>query len=137
MEENKALDDFIRKTISEVGLESPSTDFNDLIWEKIERETTENTTYVHQPLFSKTTWFCFGAVFTSIFIYAIIGNYEKSHIWFSLINLNRFTSLNIGSVLSKMEISNLYVYGILILTLSVICQVFIIKKRHDKQYRLP
>jgi hypothetical protein len=136
MEENKELDNFIRKSIKEVGLEKPSLDFNDLVLSQLQKSTEKNTIFEHKPLLSKPVWFGIITTVIVIFAYALLGNPEIENIWFSISKLNQLTSFNLSGSVPNVEIPHTFVYGFLIFTFFVVLQVYMVKQRIDKRYDL-
>ena len=136
MEENKKLDDFIKKSVQEVGLEKPSLDFTDLVLSKIEVESEISPAFQYQPILSKSTWFIILAMVAAIFGYVIFGNPNLENTMFSFSQLNKMTAFNILGEIPSPEVSNTFIYSSLIFTIFVILQVFIIKQRLDRQYDL-
>ena len=136
MEENKKLDDFIKKSIKEVGLEKPSVNFTDLVVSKIEAESAKPHVFQYQPIFSKSTWLIILAMVTAIFVYVIFGNPDLETTWFSISQLNKMTTFNVLGKIPSYDVSSTFVYGILIFTFFVMVQVLVIKQRFDKYYSL-
>ena len=73
MEENKELDDFIRRSIKAAGLEKPSVDFTDSVLSKIKLANEQESVMVTKPLFSKTTWFLILAAVVAVFSYVFMA----------------------------------------------------------------
>ena len=136
MEENKELDDFISKSIKEVGLEKPSVSFTDLVLSKIENESKKSTVFEYQPILSKSTWGMILAVIAGLFAYVILANPDLENSWVSFLQLNRVATFNVMGKIPDLEVSSTFVYGILIFTFFVMIQVYIIKQRFDKRYSL-
>lgn len=134
MEENKKLDDFIKKSVQEVGLEKPSLDFTDLVLSKIEVESEKSPAFQYQPILSKSTWFIILAMVAAIFGYVIFGNPNLENTMFSFSQLNKMTAFNILGEIPSPEVSNTFIYSFLIFTIFVILQVFMIKQRLDRHY---
>lgn len=136
MEENKKLDDFIKASIKDIGLEKPSVDFTELVLSKIEADTQMNAVRVYKPLFSKMAWFVLVTVVASIFGYAIFSSPEVESSWFTLSQIDKLITSNLTAKISVLAVSNTYVYGFLMVTLFLCVHVILLKQRFDKQYRL-
>lgn len=134
MEENKELDDFIRKSINEVGLENPSEDFTNLVMSSIKVDSETSTVFKYQPLISKTTWFIIITLVAAIFAYVIFGQPNTKATWLSAIQLNKLSSFNLMGRMPSISVSNTFVYGILAVTFFVWIQILVLKKRVDKTY---
>jgi len=127
MEENKELDDFIRKIVEEVGFEQPSDNFTNTTLSKIEL-ITENNSTVYKPIISRSIWVGIVVVVIGIFIYVIFNKPSIEIGWLSLLNLN--TSLRIPDIF----VSNIYIYACIVLAFFVGVQVLFLKRHFEKRY---
>jgi len=134
MEKNKELDDFIRKSIKEVGLETPSIDFTDSILSKIAVANEKNSLLVTKPLLSKTTWFLILAAVAAIFGYVLLGNSTTESVWLTAIQLNRLTSFNLSLNMPNLAPSATFIYGSIAIALFVWIQVFLLKQKLNRRY---
>ena len=134
MEENKDLDDFIRRSVNEVGSENPSLNFTNLVMSKIKADTKRSSVFIYKPLFSKTTWFAIIAMVMAIFGSVIFGQHEQETTWLSVIQLNKLTSFNLFGNMPNFPVSSTFVYGILAVTIFIWVQIFILKKHFYKSY---
>lgn len=135
MEENKKLDDFIRKSINEVGLENPSVDFTNLVMSKIKVDSEKSTVFIYQPLITRKTWFIIIMVVAAVFAYVIFGHSNKEATWLSVIQLNKLTSFNLIGSIPNIPVSTTFIYGIMAVTFFVWVQILVLKKRFDKAYK--
>ena len=108
MEENKELDDFIRKTIKEVGLEKPAHDFTDSVLSKIEKASQQTPMVVAKPLFSKLVWFFIVSGVLSIFGYVIFNSSGAEKTWLAAIQLNKLTSFNLSMNMPELNYSTTF-----------------------------
>lgn len=136
MEENKELDDFLRKSIQEIGLDKPSLDFTSVVMSKINVEAERSVVFVHKPLFSTSTWFVVIAMVAAIFSYVIVGQSKKETTALWLSKLNNLTSFNLMAHMPEILVSNTFIYGILAVTFFVWVQIFLLKKHIDNAYSL-
>ena len=136
MEENKELDDFIRKSIKEVGLEKPSADFTGSVLSKIAVANQKASVLVTKPLLSKTTWFLTLASVAAIFGYVLFGNSTTESTWLAAVLLNKLTSFNLSLHMPQLSFSNTFIYGSIAIALCVWIQVFLIKNYFVKNYSL-
>lgn len=134
MEENKELDNFIRKSMHEVGLENPSLDFTNLVMSKIKVDTKRSPVFIYKPLFSKSTWFIIIAVVVAIFAYLIFGQPAVKTTWLSIAQLNKLASFNLMGKMPNIPVSNTFIYGILAVAFFVWVQILVLKKHFDKAY---
>ena len=135
MEEDKKLDDFIGKSIKSVGLDKPSLDFTNSVLSKIQVESQTKAVFEYRPIISKSTWAIIFAIVVAIFTYVIFGNSDQGNTWFSFSQLNMVTSFNVLGKMSSFELSNTFVYGILVFTFFLLIQVLLIKQRFERHYK--
>lgn len=134
MEEDKNLDDFIRKSIKEVGLEKPSVDFTDSVLSKIATANQKKSVLVTKPLLSRTTWFLTLAALAAIFGHVIFSNSTTESTWLAAVKLNKLTSFNLSLHIPELSSSTAFIYGSIAIVLFVWIQVFLVKQRLDKRY---
>lgn len=134
MEENKKLDDFVRRSIKEVGLEEPSIDFTDSVLSKIAVAKQKKNVLIAKPLLSKTTWFLTLAAVAAIFGFVLFSDSTVESKWLAAVQLNKLTSYNLSLNLPELSFSTAFIYGSIAIALFVWLQVFLIKQRLDKRY---
>ncbi len=132
MEENKELDDFIRRSIKATGLENPSIDFTDSVLSKIKLANEQESVMVAKPLFSKTTWFLILAAVVAVFSYVFMAKSTAESTWLAAIELNKLTSFNLSLYIPELYSSSAFVYGSIAITLFVWIQVFLLQQRLHK-----
>lgn len=137
MEENKEreLDIFVKRVVHEIGLEQPSIDFTESVLSKIQVQT-QKSAISYKPLISKSAWWVLATIFFGICIYVIFGNPPMEIAWPAFSGLNKLTAFNLSVKIPFQSVSNAYVYGFLGLTFFMGIQVFVLKHRFDKRYRL-
>ncbi len=134
MEENKQLDDFIRKSIKEAGLEKPTVDFTDAVLSKITVANQKDSFLVTKPLLSKTTWFLTFAAIAALFSYVLFSDSTTESTWLAAVKLNKLTSFNLSLNFPEVTFSAAFIYGSMAIAVFVWLQVFIIKQRLAKRY---
>lgn len=134
MEENKELDNFIRKSMNEVGVENPSVDFTNLVMSKIKVDSETNSVFMYQPLISKKTWFIIITLVTTIFAYVIFSLPNTEATWLSVVQWNKLTSFNLMGSIPNISVSSTFIYSILAVVFFVWVQILFLKKRVDKAY---
>lgn len=134
MEENKELDDFIRKAVKEVDLERPSVDFTKSVLSQIEIVTQKDSVLVAKPLFSKTIWFFLSVVVVGIFVYVIFNDSSTESTWLAAIKLNQLTSFNLSLYMPKFSTTTAFSYGSVGIAFFVWIQVFLLKRKWNKRY---
>lgn len=135
MEENKELNDFVRKSIQEAGLENPSLDFTNLVMSKINVEEEKSVVFEYKPLLSKSAWFVIISIVVSIFGYVTFGLPEKESTWIWFSELNVLTSFNVIGSIPKIPVSKTILYGIMAVTFFGCLQIVLLKKRVDNVYK--
>lgn len=129
--ENKHMDNLIRKVIEKAPLESPSFDFTAQIMAKLENVKQSETT-VYRPLISKAAWLAiFGAVATLI-IYTLNNLQPEatgSYIDFSFLANNKLVS-----TFGRMTFSNTVLYAFLSLSIMILIQVSVLKSYFNKRF---
>ena len=133
MEENKELDDFIRKIVEEVGFEQPSDNFTNTTLSKIEL-ITENNSTVYKPIISRSIWVGIVVVVIGIFIYVIFNKPSIEIGWLSLLNLNKLAAFNTSLRMPDIFVSNIYIYACIVLAFFVGVQVLFLKRHFEKRY---
>ena len=136
MEENKKLDDFIRKTIKEVGLEKPSPNFTNLVLSKIQAEEEKAAIFQFQPILSKKVWFIIIGGVIALFAYLLLGDLEIENPWFSISRLNQLTAYDLSVTIPDLPVSSTFIYGFLIFTFFVVVQVFMLKQSVNRSFDL-
>ncbi|TMM56006.1 hypothetical protein FEE95_15295 [Maribacter algarum] len=133
MEENKDLDDFIKKIVKEAGLEKPSVDFTNSVLSKIEVAQQKDNIFVAKPLFSKTTWLLTVIAVTALFGYVIFGSSNAESTWVAAAKLNRLTSFNLSLNIPELGYSTALIYGSITIAFFVWIQVLLLKQRQSKR----
>lgn len=131
MNENKELDDFIKKMVREAGLESPSEHFTHQVLGKIQFDTQQSQATVYQPLISKNTWILLALVIVGLFAYLVLGTEDASTSWLSPLNADSLSKYNIFSLIANTTISETLSYSIIGLSIIVYIQLFLLKRYMD------
>jgi len=133
MEENKntQLDNFVKKQIQEMPLESPSKNFTkDLMGILAKEETSKATKYA--PLISKKGWFAIAALVVAIFFIPFQkqegGLLEKVSIDFSF-----FDKLSTSGLFEGLSVSTATMYGLLLFSIMILVQVHYLKGYFSKR----
>lgn len=136
MEANKEkkLDNFIRKSVKEIGLESPSVNFTKTLLTKIEVSAQKETTTVYKPLISKVGWGVLAVILLALSGLAIYGRGDTKLAWLEKMNMGALPKLQLMDALPNFAISNIFFYGLLIFGLFALIQLVLFKQRLDRQY---
>lgn len=132
MEDDKKLDDFIRKSIKEVGLDKPGKDFTSLVLSEIQVNGAASKSLVQKPLLSKSAWLVILMAVLTIFVYVIFNEPNLKSTWLSISKLNQLASFNLFGKIPSIHISKPFLYGFLTISFFGIVQVFLLKIRLDK-----
>lgn len=134
MEENKELNEFIKKSVKELGFEQPPANFTDKVLSKIKASAEQLSPMVYQPVLSKRAWAGILIMVALVFSYLIFLDPELEAGWLS--RLNTLTAFDWSGSLPDIAVSNTFVYGLLIGAFFVVVQVFMIKHFFDRRYQL-
>lgn len=132
-DKDKDLDIFLKKTIKEINLEEPSSNFTADIFSKIRPLRTKDT-LVHKPLISEWVWWFIGLLISGISFFLIIDDSYVQESWFHLSKLDFLNQLNVFNGVNL--ISDTVIYGLLALTIFIYIQVFILKRYFFNRYQL-
>jgi len=134
--EEKSLDDFIKRILNETGLEKPTKDFTTSVLSEIELIARKNT-MKYTPIISKSMWVCIVFLTIVLFTFIIFSNptIETSG-WLSILKLNELTAFNTSLKMPELFISNTYVYACVGLAFFVGIQAFVLKQHFDKRYSM-
>lgn len=130
----KKLDDIIRKSVKEIGLESPSADFTKTLLSKIDASTQKETATVYKPLISKAGWGVLSVILIAISGLAVYGNMDTNLAWLEKMNIGALPKLQLMDALPDLAVSNIFFYGLLIFGLFALIQLVLFKQRLDRQY---
>ncbi len=131
---DKKLDDLIRKSVKEVGLESPSADFTKTLLSKIEASAQKDATTAYKPLISKAGWAILILILVALSGFALYGNLDSNLAWLEKINMGALPKLQLMDAFPNLAVSNIFFYGFLIFGIFAFIQLVLFKQRLDRQY---
>lgn len=136
MEENKErnLDNFVRKSVKEVGLERPSDSFTETLLAKIEASQQKVSVTAYKPLISKAGWFVLALVVTGLSALVLFGNVDTRLAWLEKMNMGAIPKIEFLDALPSLAVSNTILYSLLIFAIFAIFQVVLLKQRLDRRY---
>ncbi|MBT8183971.1 MAG: hypothetical protein KJN76_03955 [Eudoraea sp.] len=136
METNKErkLEDIIRKSVKEAGLESPSADFTASLLSKIEASAQQASATVYKPLISKAGWAVMSVVVVALIIFALYQKLDIQLAWLEKMNMATLPKIQFTDALPTLAMSNIFLYSLLIFGVFVVIQMVLLKKRLDRQY---
>lgn len=127
MEENKNLEKFTSKLMHDDELNSPSTDFTNIIMAKVE-VLEKQKVLEYRPLISKKVWLLICTTFISVLAYlTLFGNLTKSK-WMDYFDFD--FSLNL---LPELSFSNTTIYATTIVSIGFLVQIFMLKNYYNKR----
>ncbi|WP_407557837.1 hypothetical protein [Winogradskyella sp. 4-2091] len=129
-EDNKKIEEFIDKIMSEDVLEQPSLDFTTNVMSQVEAISKSDTT-VYKPLISKPVWFIILGSFMALIGYVMLGNAETTASWTDRLELSEIT-FNLFENIS-FEFSSTFMYAVVFLAVMVSIQVPILKFYFQKR----
>ncbi|NHF58084.1 hypothetical protein FK220_001940 [Flavobacteriaceae bacterium TP-CH-4] len=131
-DKEKELNDFIKKVVSEVGVESPSPNFTDSVLSKIQAGKQADTV-AYTPLISRTGWYLMGAVVVVIFAFIILGNGEMDIPWLASSDIETLSNNLFLEAFSNLQVSNTVLYGMAGLAFFVTIQVVLLKNHFGRR----
>ncbi|WP_299103290.1 hypothetical protein [uncultured Winogradskyella sp.] len=129
-EDNKKIEEFIDKIMSEDVLEQPSLDFTTNVMSQVEAISNSDAT-VYKPLISKPVWFIILGSFMALIGYVILGNAETTASWTDRLELSEIP-INLFENIS-FEFSSTFMYAVVFLAVMVSIQVPILKFYFQKR----
>jgi hypothetical protein len=127
-ENDKNIENLVDKMMAESSLQSPSIDFTSRIMSQVLVVQTSKIK-VHKPLIAKEIWILIiGTLIVFIFYTIITGN--------NGLKVNELYHQEISNLLSKIRISKISLYTILIMLIMILIQIPILKNYYWKKYHL-
>jgi hypothetical protein len=131
--ENKQMDNLIRKVIEKAPLESPSFDFTARIISQLEHVKQSETT-VYRPLISKTGWLAIFVAVAALIIYARNDIQSQTTSSFGIIDFSFLVSNRGLNTLSRLSFSNTVLYAFGALSIMLLLQVSILTSHFNKRF---
>ena len=120
--EEKQLDEFTRKIISDAGLERPSSIFLNNLMTKIQSVTSPVITY--KPLIGKWVWWLIGVVMAALIFTVFNTGISESAVWDKLLP---------GLRIKPLHISENLVFIAVVASLCILAEVILIRDWHNKR----
>ena len=127
-EEDKNVEKFIDKIMSEASLETPSFDFTSKVMAQVSA-AKETKTIPYKPLISKPVWYSIFGILASIIIYSFFQGSKETQFDIDL-------GAKISSLIPNFNFSDATSYSILIVTLMVLIQIPLLKSYFDKRFEV-
>ncbi len=133
-EQNKKLDKFIKKAVSEAGVEEPSSGFTETIMRDITQTEISTIRPNNKPLINKYLWLVIGLVVIAACSVSLLGDWETN---LAIPYLDSFPELNLMSTLNNLDISlmdnisihNNVVYAVLMLSVFFYVQMLLLERK--------
>ncbi|WP_297704862.1 hypothetical protein [uncultured Eudoraea sp.] len=138
MEENndKQLDDFVKKIVKSTGLETPSVGFTQNIMSKIVAQEAKSTVTVYQPLISKTSWLILATIILLLLAYVIFGKLDLTISWLPNINSEVLNKIGFMDALSQINLPDTAVYSLIGIMLFFYVQIIFMKRHLESRFTL-
>lgn len=130
----KQLEDLIRKSVKEVGLESPSADFTKTLMSQIKVSAQSTSVTMYKPLISRAGWAILAIVVLALSFYALDHKLDIQMAWVEKMNLGALPKLHLKDVLPNLAISNIFLYSLLIFALFAVIQMVFLMQRLNREY---
>lgn len=130
---DKHLEKLVDNTMKKSILESPSSDFTNVVMAQVNAmQKSAVTTY--QPLISKPWWFAISVMALMVVLFIIFGSSTNDPIWLGFIDLSVFTDNKLSMSLSGFKVSKIVMYSVLLFGIMLLIQVPILKNYFDKRF---
>ncbi|MEX0290022.1 MAG: hypothetical protein AB3N14_13010, partial [Flavobacteriaceae bacterium] len=130
----KNLDSFMRKSVKELGLEAPSSEFTKKILAKIEVADQKNSMTAYTPLISRWGWGILVAIVGILSAVVLFNEGDAELAWLEKMNMGALPDLEFLDALPELAVSNTLFYSLLIFAFFAVLQVLVIKQRLDERY---
>ena len=128
--DEKKIEYFIDKIMSEDVLEQPSLDFTNAVMSKVEAISISDAT-VYKPLISKPVWILILGSFTALIGYVILGNNATTASCTDRLELPNVSFNFFENVSSNM--SSTLMYAVVLLAIMISIQIPLLKHYFNKR----
>ncbi len=138
-EQDKKLEDFIKKSVVEAGMEEPSEGFTNSVLEKIAVMEERKRSVKYVPLISKRTWIVIAVVILGLCVMMLTQDWGTIHPdrtvpflkWMPHLELSGVLDQSLMNSLENIQLHRNVVYAVLIFSFFIYIQIFMIKRRAD------
>jgi hypothetical protein len=125
----------IKRMLRKKGLEEPSPDFAKLVLSKIAPLPVPSGATVYKPLIPKWAWWAMAILVGGLcaFVFQNLWTGERNSSWAFFAQMEQLAEYHIFARLFKLEVSEVFLYGIVGLTLFLFVQVIILKNYWNKR----
>ncbi len=128
------LEIFVKKTVREAGVESPSHSFTDSVLDKIAHQIPSGAT-PYKPIISQKHWILTILLATAIVVLVLLSGATLSTPWLASFEIPDVSNGLFDSI-AAMKISNTYLYGVVGFTFFMGVQVFVLRNHINKRYAM-
>ncbi|HMB64370.1 MAG TPA: hypothetical protein VKN36_14925 [Eudoraea sp.] len=138
MEENKdkRLDDLIRRSVREMGLDTPPANFTENLLFKIETIPRASDAIVYTPLISRFGWGIIAAIVIALGVLIGYANPDARITWFEKINWSEISNVIFPEGIPSLSLSNTMVYSLLIFAVFAVVQSVLLKNYLGRKYAI-
>lgn len=129
--EDENIEKLVEQMMSNTALKSPSVDFTQAVMSEV-LATEKSKSLNYKPIFSRRTWLVIFLGIIVIFIYSFFSSAPATTIF--NINFALFKFDKLEKIFQDFKIPSLTGYVILLATLMIIIQTFLLKKYLDKRF---
>lgn len=130
--EDKHIEEFIDKIMSETTLENPSLNFTTLVMSEVEAINLK-TTSVYKPLISKATWFIILGSIVVFTTYFLTFTNPQDNNWFNKVDYSVLKNNVAFNWFSQFRFSNITTYATLLSAVMLLFQITFLRKYFDKR----
>ena len=131
-EHERKQEEQLKKLIQEQGWHTPRAGFTDAVMGALNSEAAA-APVSYKPLISRTAWGFLALAIGSVCLFMLLGNWEQEAGFLSDRWAEKLTSLMMYGYLDEMTVSNSLVYAFLGLSVFVYIQIFLLKRKMDRQ----
>lgn len=128
--EDKQLENLVKKAMKQSALETPSFDFTSNLMSKVEN-MKQSTATIYQPLISKHMWFWIFTGFVAFIAYVIFITKPEASAWFSTFDILDIEK--ISNVFSRIQLSRIVIYATVFFIVMLLIQIPLLKNYFDKR----
>lgn len=136
MEENKdkRLDDLVRRSVREIGLDAPSANFTENLLYKIETTPRASDAIRYKPLISGLGWGIIATIVIALVVLIGYGNLDTRTGWLEKIKWSEISNVTFLEGIASFPLSNTMVLSLLIFAVFAVIQSVLLKNYLSRKY---
>ena len=136
-DQEKKLDDFIRKVVQEGGHDEPSKEFTDTVMERIRKAKEAKLNISYSPLITKKVWFLLSVLVVGAIVFVLTSDQQLvmgsrllpyAEYFSGLGSIELWGDLSINE-LGSIKIHKTVIYAVLMLPVFFFIQIFYLQRR--------